>query len=60
MDTGIIHNDDRVGTRELVHVVQESIDKTVELFCGVRVVLNSKMEDPIEREGRKNRVAVSW
>jgi hypothetical protein len=59
MNTGVVHDNDRVGTRILIHVVEESINKTIEFLCSIGVVLDSKMEDPIKREGRKNRVSVS-
>ena len=59
MDTGVVHDNDRVGARELVHIVKESIDETVEFLRSVRVILHSKMDDPIKGEGRKDRVAVS-
>ena len=54
MDTGIIHDDDRVQTREWIHVVEKSINETIELFCSIRMVFNSEVEDPIERESGKN------
>lgn len=60
MDTGIVHNDDQVGAGELVHVVKETINKTIELLTCIWVVFNGEVEDTIEREGGKNRVTVSW
>ena len=59
MDTGVVHDNDQVGARELVHIVKESINETVKFLCSVRVILDNKMEDPIKGEGRKDRVAVS-
>lgn len=59
MDTCIVHNDDRVWARELIHVVEKTINKTVKLFRSVRVVFNNEVKDPIERKGGKNRVSVN-
>ena len=51
VDAGVVHDNDQIRARKLVNVVKKSIDKTIELFCSIRVVLNSKMQYPIEREG---------
>jgi hypothetical protein len=58
MDTCVVHDNHRVRAREFVHVVKKSVDKTVELFCSIRVIFDGKVEDPIEGECRKNRVTV--
>ena len=60
VDAGVVHDNYWVGVGELIHVVKESVDKTVEFLRSVWVVFNSKVENPIMGESRKNRVSVSW
>jgi len=58
MDPTIIHYYDRPGTRELVHLVQEAVDKLFEMFRVVRALDDIQSDDPIEGQRREDRVPV--
>ena len=57
MNTGVVHDDDRVWSRERVHCVKESINETVEFLGSIWMVLHCEVKDPIEGECGKDGIA---
>lgn len=45
VDAGVVHNDDGVVQGEWVHIVQQTLNKCVEVDCLVRVILYIEVQD---------------
>jgi len=58
MNPTIIYYDNRCGSREYVHLVQQALDKPFESFCIVRTLDDVQSNNPVKRQRRKHRVPV--